>query len=73
MEWVKPIDQVELELRRQGVFMLVDVRGKKLWFFQHSKDDIGIKRTMESLKGRGDEMIKFLIERASVRKRGETE
>lgn len=70
MEWVKPIDEVEADFRRQGIFLLVDMSGKKLWFFQHSKNKAGIKRTTDSLKGRSEEMVKFLLARASVR--GET-
>ena len=49
--------------------MLVDMTGKRLWFFQHSKNEVGIKRAMDSLKGRSEEMVKFLLERASVRVR----
>ncbi len=67
---MQPIHVVEYELRRQGVFLLVDMDGKKLWFFGYSKDQNSLKRVMESLKSRRDEMVKFLIKRASVR--GET-
>lgn len=57
-------------MRLQGVFLLVDMSGRKLWFFGYKKDQTILKQMMESLKGRRDEMIKFLLARASVR--GET-
>ena len=70
VEWVKPIDQVEADIRRRGVFMLVDVRGRKLKFFGYNRDYANINRLMDSLKGRTDEMVKYLIARA--RAKGET-
>jgi hypothetical protein len=73
MEWVEgvtPIHVVEYELRRKGVFLLVDMDGRKLWFYGYKKDQGALRQTMESLKNRRDEMVKFLIKRASVR--GET-
>lgn len=72
MEWVKPIDQVEADLRREGVFLLVDVNGRTLRFYQFKKDSVRLKQVMDSLKdqGRGQEMVKFLIARA--RAEGET-
>jgi hypothetical protein len=70
MERVEPIHVVEYRFRRQGVFLLVDVKGRKLWFYGYKRDQGAIRQMMESLKGRSDEMIKFLIARASVR--GET-
>jgi hypothetical protein len=66
MERVTPIHVVEYQFRRQGVFLLVDVSGRKLWFFGY-KDQRCINQMMESLKGRCDEMINFLIARASVK------
>jgi hypothetical protein len=71
MEWVKPIDEVEAEFRRHGVFLLVDVSGRKLWFYGYKKDHTAIKRMIDSLRGRSKEMVKFLIARARVQ-RGET-
>lgn len=70
MEWVKPIEQVEYEFRRHGVFLLVDFGGRKLWFYGYKKDQMTLKRMMASMKGRSDEMVKFLTARVSAR--GET-
>lgn len=70
MEWVKPIDQVEADFRYNGIFLLVDVGGRKLWFYGYKKDQVAISQAMDTLKGRSDEMVKFLIARA--RARGET-
>jgi hypothetical protein len=70
MEWVKPIDEVESDFRRQGVFLLVDVDGRKLRFYGYKKDCVAINRMMDSMKGRAPEMVKFLIARASAK--GET-
>ncbi len=64
MEWVTPIHVVEYELRCQGVFLLVDFGGRKLWFYGYKKDQTALNRIMNSLKERRDEMIKFLIARA---------
>jgi len=58
---------MEYEFRKQGVFLLVDVSGRKLWFFGCKKDNTCINRMMESLKGRTDEMINFLIARARAK------
>jgi hypothetical protein len=55
---------VELDFRRKGVFLLVDVRSKKLYFFGYKPDMTCINQMMESLKGRTDEMVNFLIARA---------
>ena len=68
MEWVRPIHVVEYEFRRQGVFLLVDFDGRKLWFFGFKPDTVLIKQMMASLKGRSEEMVKFLTARASARK-----
>lgn len=70
VERLTPIREVEAEFRKRGAFMLVDVKSRKLWFYHYSKDMIGIKHMMAALKGRQDEMVNFLISRASVR--GET-
>jgi hypothetical protein len=71
VEWVKPIGEVEREFRRRGAFMLVDARCRKLWFFHYSKSAVTVNQMMDSLKGRSDEMVNFLIARASAK--GETE
>jgi hypothetical protein len=68
MEWVKPIDEVEADFRRQGVFMLVDVWNNKLLFFGYKKNNVDINRLIASLRGRSKEMGKFLLARA----KGET-
>jgi len=68
MEWVKPIDQVNFDARRQGVFMLVDFDGRRLRFYGCSQ--AAINRAKDATKGRGQEMVKFLLARASIR--GET-
>jgi hypothetical protein len=69
VEWVKPIDQVDADIRREGVFMLVDVDGKKLQFFGFKRDCVTLNRLMESLKGRQDEMVQYLIAQARIRVR----
>ena len=61
---------MEYRFRRQGVFLLVDVDGKRLWFFGYKKDHTTIKQMMEKLKGRQTDMINFLLARARA-KRGE--
>jgi hypothetical protein len=66
----RPIYEVEFDFRRRGMFLLVDPDGRKLWFYGYSHDQTSLKRAMESMKGRRDEMIKLLLSRASVR--GET-
>jgi hypothetical protein len=71
MEWVKPIGMVELDFRRQGVFLLVDFDGRRLWFFGFKRSHEDINRMMDSLKPRVTEMVKFLTARA--RAKGETE
>jgi hypothetical protein len=65
MEWVKPIDEVEADFRRRGVFLLVDVCGKKLRFFGYKKDTVEINQMIDSLRGRSHEMVNFLIKRAN--------
>jgi hypothetical protein len=67
MERLEPIHVMEYRLRRQGVFLLVDFDGKKLWFFGYKKDHAAIKQMMENLKGRHKEMVNFLTARASAR------
>lgn len=59
---------MEYEFRRQGIFLLVDVSSRKLWFYGYKKDHSVIKQMMESLKGRSDEMVDFLIARARVQR-----
>jgi hypothetical protein len=61
MGWVMPIDQVLLNFNRKGVFLLVDARHKRLMFFGFKKDNAEINRLIDSLKGRSDEMTKYLI------------
>jgi hypothetical protein len=68
MERLESIATVEYAFRRRGVFLLVDFDGKKLWFFGHKPDQVAIKQMMESMKGRTEEMVKFLIARARVPK-----
>jgi hypothetical protein len=70
MERVEPIHVMEYKFRRQGVFLLVDFAGRRLWFFGYKNSHEEINRLMESLKGRVPEMVKFLTARA--RARGET-
>jgi hypothetical protein len=67
MEWVKPIDQVEADIRSKGMFCLVDVNRKRLWFFGYKKDQTDISRAIQSVNGRNHEMVNFLIARASYR------
>ena len=71
MEWVKPIGMLEKDIRCQGIFLLVDFDGRRLWFYGHKKDHATINRAMDSLKGRCEEMVKYLTERAK-RAEGET-
>jgi hypothetical protein len=59
------------DAHRQGVFMLVDVDGRRLRFYSFKQ--AAINRTKDALKGRVPEMVDFLIKSASVRsQRGET-
>ena len=64
MEWVKPIGMVEKDFRYNGIFLLVDPISRRLWFYGYKKDQASINQAMESLKGRSDEMVNFLIARA---------
>ncbi len=66
---MKPIDQVDADIRREGVFMLVDVDGRKLRFYGYKRDYVTINRLIESLKGRQDEMVKYLIAQTRTRVR----
>ena len=61
------IDELEADLRRQGVFLLVDVGGRKLWFYGYKKNQGILTEMMESLKPRRDEMIRFLLARARAK------
>ena len=70
MEWVKPIDEVERDIRYNGAFLLVDLRGRRLCFYGYKKDQASLNRLMDTLKGRTKEMGNFLIARA--RAEGET-
>jgi hypothetical protein len=65
VEWVKPIDEVEADFRRQGCFILVDVRAKKLKFYGFKQPVIN--RLMDQLRGRTHEMVNFLIARARAK------
>jgi hypothetical protein len=69
MERVTPIHVLEYGIRRRGVFLLVDVRSRKLWFYGYKTQAV-MNRMIDSVKGRNEEMVNFLIARASVR--GET-
>jgi hypothetical protein len=73
VEWVKPIDEVEADFRRQGVFLLVNLDGQRLQFYGFKKDCVALNQMIDYLKqtGRGQEMVKFLIARARA-KEGET-
>ena len=68
MERVTPIHVLEYEFRRKGVFVLVGARRRELWFYGYKPTEI--KQMIDSIRGRSEEMVKFLIARASVR--GET-
>jgi len=70
VEWVKPIDEVEADFRRQGIFLLVDMDGRRLRFYGYKRNHEAVNSAVDSLKGRQDEMVKFLIARA--RAKGET-
>jgi len=70
VEWVKPIDEVAREFRRQGVFLLVDPFTKRIVFYGYKPDTVEINRMIEALKGRSNEMLKYLI--AQLRAEGET-
>ena len=61
MGWVEPIDQVLLNFNRKGVFLLIDARNRRLAFFGYKKDNAEINQMIDSLKGRSDEMTKYLI------------
>lgn len=66
MERVTPIHVMEYQFRRQGVFLLVDVGGRKLRFYGFKKSCVDLNRMIDSMKGRCDEMVNFLIARARV-------
>jgi hypothetical protein len=70
VEWVKPIDEVAREFRRQGVFLLVDAHSKRIVFYGYKRDTAEINRMIDSLKGRSNEMSTFLI--STLRTEGET-
>lgn len=59
-----PIDQLEREVRSRGVFMLVDLSDRKLRFFGFKRAQADINRATDIVKGRSDEMTKYLIARA---------
>jgi hypothetical protein len=61
VEWVKPIDQVERELREHGVFTLVDARAKTLRFYGWTRDQATLNRLTDTVKGRVEEMTSYLI------------
>lgn len=67
---MKPIDEVARDLRRQGMFLLVDARSRRIVFYGYKRDTVQINQMIESLKGRSDEMVKYLI--AQARAEGET-
>jgi len=70
VERVVPIDEVEADLRKRGVFILVDVSTRKLWFYGYKPNQGVINQMIAAVKDRREEMVKFLLARASVR--GET-
>jgi hypothetical protein len=70
VEWVKPIDEVARDFRRQGVFLLVDARSKRIMFYGYKPDTAQMNRMIDSLKGRSNEMVTFLI--STLRTEGET-
>jgi hypothetical protein len=70
MEWVKPIVQVEREIRERGMFMLVDPSNNRIMFYGYKRSTADISRIIDSLKGRSQELGKFLIALSSAK--GET-
>jgi hypothetical protein len=72
MERLDPINLLEADLRRQGVFILVDPSSRKLWFYGYKPDMSVIRQMMASIRGRSEEMARFLIARASAKNKGET-
>ena len=64
---MKPIDEVEADLRRKGIFMLVDMNGKVLRFYGFNRDNSAVNRAVDSLRGRQIEMTKFLTARARAK------
>jgi hypothetical protein len=70
MERLVPIDEVEADFRRNGVFLLVDVLKKRIVFYGYKRDTVQLNKMIESLRGRREEMVNFLI--ARVRAEGET-
>jgi hypothetical protein len=67
VEWVKPIDEVEADFRRRGVFMLVNIHDKKLMFFGYKKNAVDINKMIDSLRGRSHEMTNLLVARARAK------
>jgi hypothetical protein len=70
MEPVTPIHVLEYGVRRKGVFLLVDIDGRKLRFYGFKKSQAALNQIKDSLAGRVTEMVKFLTARA--RAKGET-
>jgi hypothetical protein len=66
VEWVTPIEEIEADIRRRGMFVLVDVNGKTLRFYGY-KTQAYVNQLVDSLRGRGPEMVKYLIARARAR------
>lgn len=71
MEWVKPIDQLEAEVRYRGVFMLVDLNTKKLKFYGFKRQQPDFNKVVDLVRGRTHEMVNYLIASAK-RAKGET-
>jgi hypothetical protein len=68
MERLAPIHVLEYRFRRKGVFLLVDPSNRKIWFYGYKPDKDAIRKMMAEMKGRTEEMVKFLIERASFKR-----
>jgi hypothetical protein len=64
VEWVKPIDEIEFDFRRHGSFLLVDTTGELKYYGRKTALN---DRLVASMKGRGKEMVKFLIARARAK------
>lgn len=67
---MRPLEEVEADIRRGGAFMLVDISSGRLRFYGPNKSFI--QRQIDALKqdGRTKEMVNFLI--ARTRAKGET-
>jgi hypothetical protein len=67
MGWVMPVEDLEANLRYRGVFVLVDVRSKKLRFYGFKKTQAELNQLSDQVNGRNEAMADLLIKRARAK------